>query len=357
MTNSKSTVVEFYTIIYNADSSFQRLNRVIRKYNYEIDQILLPEFEKAFRPLFNLEAYDENKHRQNAVVSCNNTRGELVNFAITEEFYQILVAYYGKNNQFFRSGHVTVLKTKKIFHKDSKSEWLDIGIVIQDIERLKNFTAKLASCLRFARYGSIECHFHFANIVDEQRIIPLKDIKSGHSADKMKNFVDRDNALISALLNIDYKITGYMQFAINSFEESFHIQNLQIRFIHLLNCLEICFHTSHADSSAQVVARYSSLLVSINKREFYSLYTELINLFGLKKKILAGELENGGAFNETEQLNEKIIFIEELSRNVMKKLLYMNIKTKEELFYKLDLKTLPGQFIHNQNGSHLSAEV
>ncbi|MBY0480697.1 MAG: hypothetical protein K2Q21_05025 [Chitinophagaceae bacterium] len=317
------------------------MNSIIQKYDYEIYQIQLSEFEKSFRILFNLEPFDEKKHKQNTCIFCNNKIGAKETCFITEEFYQTLVTHYTENNEFFRSGQVTFIKTKKAFQVDRNTIWFDKGIIDQDLKKLKRFADKLQSCLRFARYDSIECHFYFARILNEQNLIPLIDTKSFRLSNKVQPFVGQDTAMISALLNIDRKINGYTQFAIATFEESFRIQNLQIRFIHLMNCLEMCFNYANNDMPAQIVAKYSSLLISKNKQEFSSVYSELLNLFWLKKRILSGALINEQSFTDVEQLYDKTIFIEDLSRNVIKKLLYMNIKTKEELYNKLDQRRLP----------------
>lgn len=334
----KSNIVEFYSIIYNADKSFRKLNGVLRKFNYEIIQIKISEFEKKFRPVFNLEFYNEKKHTQNVLISYINKFDIAENCLISDEFYQTVTAFYTNKNDFFSSGFVTLIRSKKVFKIDQKSGLIDQGMIDQDLNKLKKFTFKLQSCLRFARYDSIDCHFYFARVIEREHLISLLDIKNCHLPNKVQSFVGRDTAMISALLNIDQKINGYTLFVINFFQESFNIRNIQIRFVHLINCLELCFNFMNTDLTVHSVAGYSSLLVAVNKEEYVTFYSRLISCFSLKKEITSGEYIKDLGLMEFEILYDKTNFVEDLSRKVIKKLLYQNIKTKEDLHLKLKHK-------------------
>lgn len=344
MQNNNQTVVDLYAVIYEADGSFQSLNRIIRKYNYEIELISLDLFEKAFRHLYNLETFDERIHQQQISLLLKTDKGKDKEIFITEEFFATLSAYYSVTNPFFEQGYVMMCTTRKVFPAMRDGAKIDRGIVIQDLEKMKKFTDNLESSLHLARYGYVAFHSHFARINAENNLIPLIDAIDPLGSESQRHFVEKDNALIEALLNIDYRITDYIQLTIKAFEESFHIKNQQVRFIHLINCLEICFSTELQDASITLTARYCAILLAANKREFISLYTEMIQLFTLKKEILVGNVSEKIPYDKNDEFCQKLIFLEETTRNVIKKILYLNSKSKEELFYKLDLKTLPGEF-------------
>jgi hypothetical protein len=342
--NNNQTVVDLYAVIYEANCSFQSLNRIIRKYNYEIELIPLDQFEKAFRQLYNLETFDESIHQQQISLWLKTDKGPDKEIFISEEFFATLSAYYSVTNPFFEQGYVMMCATRKVFPMLRDGVKIDRGIVIQDLEKMKKFTDNLASSLHLARYGFVAFHSHFARIQSENSLIHLMDAIDPLCLDSQRHFVEKDNALIEALMNIDYRITDYMQLTIKAFEESFHIKNQQVKFLHLIQCLEICFSTELQDASITLTARYSAILLAANKREFISMYTEMIDLFALKKDILVGNVTEKVPYDKNDQFSQKLLFLEETTRNVIKKILYLNCKSKEELFYKLDLKTLPGEF-------------
>lgn len=344
MQNNNAAVVDLYAIIFEANSSFQSLNRIIRKYNYEIELIPLDLFEKGFRHLYNLETFDERIHQQKVSLWLKADKGQDKEIFISEEFFATLSAYYSVSNPFFEQGYVMMCSLRKIFPGMHNGTKIDRGIVIQDLEKMKKFTDNLESSLHLARYGFVRFHSHFARIQAENCIIPLIDSTHSLATDCQRQFVEKDNALIEALLNIDYRITDYIQLTIRAFEESFHIKNLQVKFLHLINCLEIFFSTELQDASITLTARYCAILLAANKKEFISLYSEMIQLFALKKEILAGNIIEKMPMDKNDPLSQKLVFLEETTRNVIKKILYLNSKSKEELFYKLDLKTLPGEF-------------
>lgn len=342
--NNNQTVVDLYAVIYEANSSFQSLNRIIRKYNYEIELISLDLFERAYRHLYNLETFDKSIHQQNNSLWLKTDKGPEKEIFISEEFFATLSAYYSVSNPFFEQGYVMMCTTRKVFPPIRDGAKMDRGIVIQDLEKMKKFTDNLESSLHLARYGYVAFHSHFARIHAENCLIPLMDTIDPSGPESQRHFVEKDNALIEALLNLDYRITDYIQLTIKAFEESFHIKNQQVKFLHLINCLDICFSTELQDASITLTARYCAILLAASKREFISLYTEMIQLFALKKEILAGNITEKVPFDKNDPLCQKLIFLEETTRNVIKKILYLNSKSKEELFYKLDLKTLPGEF-------------
>lgn len=343
-TNAQPIVVELYSVLANVDTGFQRLNRVIRKNHYEIEIIPVSDFEKEFRHLFQLEPFDPNRHRQNAVVTFSQADGRTGSFCITEEFCQLLPKVFQLNSPFCTNGNFTLLKTKKLFQRPSGRQYPDPGIIQQSLEHFKKYTDQLTACLRLARYGSVRFDFHFARIAEQKKIFPFFSLNQGNDGAEPKTgtFMERDNALVAALMDTGNRDSGYLRVNMNYFNESFHIHHPQIRFLHLLRCLENCFGMNDTGSLAPFVARYSSILVAINKREFFSIYSELMGFFELKKKILSGEVIMETADSYALSFRENLRFLEEIVRNIIKKLLYMNIKSKEELFYKLDLKTLPG---------------
>lgn len=344
MQNNNATVVDLYAVIYEANGSFQSLNRTIRKFNYEIELISLDLFERAFRQIYNLKTFDERIHPQHIPLRLKTEKNTDKEIFISEEFFATLSAYYSAENPFFDQGYVMMVTTRKVFPRTPDGGTMDTGIVIQDLEKMKKFTGKLESSLHFARYGQIEFHSHFAKIISENRIIPLIGAIHPLGTEKQLHFIEKDNALIEALLTIDYRISDYVQLTIRAFEESFHIKNQQVKFIHLINCLEICFSTSLSETSITLIARYCAILLAANKREFISLYAEMIQLFELKKEVLTGTLPEKVPTDKPDEFYQKLLFLEETTRNVIKKVLYLNSKSKEELFYKLDLKTLPGEF-------------
>lgn len=344
MQNNNQTVVDLYAIIHEADSSFQVLSRITRKSNYEIELFPLDLFERYFRQLYNLKRFDERIHPQQVPVRLKTEKKPDKEIFISEEFLATLCAYYSPKNIILEQGYIMLCAGRKIFPGAGDFAEIDRGIIIQDLEKMKRFTDKLESSLHLARYGYVSFHSHFARIHTDNRIISLIDTSSPLRTEKQNHFVQKDNALIEALLTIDCRIPDYIQLTIKAFEESFHIRHQQVKFLHLINCLEICFSTDFADFSIAQTARYCALLLASNKREYLNLYTEMIRLFTLKKDILKGSLTELIPVDIHKRFCQQLSFLEETTRNVIKKVLYLNSKSREELFYKLDLKTLPGHF-------------
>ncbi|MFL9482694.1 hypothetical protein ACI6Q2_07925 [Chitinophagaceae bacterium LWZ2-11] len=341
MKTPKLVAVELYAVIKNGNYSFLKMNRIIRQYNYEIDTLALDKFERKYRELFGLNAFTDEAQNYPIPLIEQNGQSSFIN--ITEEFYHALSLNYPGSKTLLETGYITFLKRKRSLLMQKESDRVNAGIVIQDIEKLGHFTERLESCLRLTRYDAFVFDLYFAYIPKEKKVLPFRpnDYPGTVNDDDME-FIAKDNYLINVLLNNDKKLSDYISLALQNFEESFHIRNHKLRFVQLLVCLDICFSNTLHEPAEHILARHTSILLAGNKTEFQKCYNEVIELFNLKKDILYGHVSNPIESSEKkDELHKIIVRTENLIRNILKKIIRMNVPTKEKLFYELNVKALP----------------
>lgn len=328
----KTSDIEFYAIIYNGNYSFLKMNRVIRHYKFKIGLMPLDEYERKYRELYNLGAYTNQV--QNYALPLRDKRGNVSLIYITKEFFDTLSFDADSNNSVFENGYVIYLKSTSSLFLEQKNDKVDVGIVFQQIEKFKKFTTHLEHCLRLTRYGTFQFNTHFAFVPNEQKLLPGRKHQNIHLTNKAAiDFVEKDNHLLSFLLNIDNKVSDFLKLALQSFDESFYIKNDKVRFVQLMFCLEVCFKIPSNEPVGHTIARCTSILLSFTKTQFLSLYSEVNALYHIKTCIVNGEIFSEGDENEIAlQLNNFISRLEDITRCILQKLIRLNIKSKDELF-------------------------
>lgn len=340
MKKTKTRHIEFIYVIHKGDYSFLRINKVIKRYKYKLDIMPLDEFERMYRELFNLSTY--TNQLQDYPVTMYNKTGEASTIYVSSDFYKKVLYPYDNRNSFYKNGYVIYLKTSKTIFLERGADKVDMEVVLQFADNLKKTAEKIEYCLRLIRYGFFEFDTCFAYIRQEQKVMPLRIQQETQTLNQESiAYFEKDNYLLAILLKAESNVSEYINVALQSFDQSFRINNSKIRFIQLILCLEICLNNFFYEPTSHIIARHTSVLLSNNKEEIKKIYDEIIEFYNIKKHILNGcEYYYKNDFGPHDFLRLKIIELENISRDILKKLIRMNIKDKEQLMYELNLKAL-----------------
>ncbi|MFC4230405.1 hypothetical protein ACFOW1_00780 [Parasediminibacterium paludis] len=336
MKKIKATHIEIIYVVHQADSSFLKMNPVLKRYHFELQTLPINEFERLYGEAFNLGPIKDRCQNMPITIPQYKNDDERT-FYISKEFYQKMMYHYGVSCNFFETGYVVFLKAAKTSFVESASDFLTVLLFAEDLNKK---IIKLEYYLRLIRYGFFEFDTSFAHIVQTAKIIPLKLNPSFTPATINKiPYQEKDNNLLSALLRAESGIAEYINIALQSFDQTLHIENIKIRFVQLMQCLEMCLNNFIYESTSQIIAQHTSILLSRDKEQRNTIYNEVIEFYEIKKNILIG---NSASYNNNISfqniLKTKVETLENMSRDILKKLIRLNIKEKEQFMYELSLK-------------------
>lgn len=325
-------------MLLNADFSLQKMNRTLLRYHFEIAVLPLDEAEQKFREVFGLSAFDDQP--QDTLIPLRRPATEPSNIYISREFYERIRLERTDGTHLLAHGYLVCLKKSKAWdpgvHEQSNGSFL-----VAEMEAVRQFSERLENSLRLNRHGFIVFGELFAYLPGEKKLI-----RSGILPCRAKvparryEFAEKDNYALKILLEIEYKIADYIGLAVQTFHGSYHIDNVRLRYLQLILALELCFSKS-SEASTDTICRYASILLARDKSQFLLLYDEIRALCLLRNDIMHGHPPEA-PFNSMyeEQLNTKTERLEELTRDVLKKMIKINSPQKENLINELKYKRL-----------------
>ncbi len=339
MKKIKAKHIELIYIVHAADSSFLKMNAVIRRYHLELHALQLDEFERLYGEAFNLGPLHERQQNLSITVSTYKNN-EAITIYISTEFYQKIMYTYGAGCRFLETGYVVFLKAARTAFVEPTSS--NLQMVLQLAEALHKKVNKLEHCLRLIRYGFFEFDTAFAYLVHEAKIISLRLNPSVTPTITTElAYQENDNHLLAILLRVEQVVAEYISNALQTFDLSLHIQNGKIRFLQLMLCLEMCLNNFFNEPTSHTIAQNTSILLSKDKNDIKKHYNEVIAFYDIKKNILNGkQLNPNHSSNASEALKRNITMLENMSRDILKKLIKLNIKDKEQFMYELSLKAM-----------------
>jgi hypothetical protein len=217
---------------------------------------------------------------------------------------------------------------------------MDERLLIREMDEVRHFTRRLANSLRLNRQGSVAFGELFTYVPSDKRVIRsnfpvLAEAGAGCITETPYSFMEKDNYALKVLLDIEDKLSGYIELAVQAFLSSFQVNNIRLRYLQLLLSMELCFNRS-AEDPAEAICRYASILLAHDKSQFLSLYDEIRSLYGARNCIMLGD----GAGDGSAEWNQRASRLEELTREVLKKMVRLNPQKRENLIEDLRYKRL-----------------
>lgn len=339
MSKSRRVIAEFYALLLHADHSFLKMNKTLFRFHYEVAILTLDKAEQKFREVFGLAAY--NGQVQDTPVQLRAPVGETGNtIYISQEFHERIRLERADSAYLLANGYLVYLKKRRAWSPDL-SYAIDDRFLLPEMDAVRQFALRLENSLRLNRHGFIVFGDFFAYIPAENRIVRTgaSPLLTTENISRYE-FIEKDNYALKIWLGIEHKIADDIDLAIQSFLASFRVQNARLRYLQLLMTLEVCFNKC-SGPSADAICRYASILLAHDKSEFLVLYDEVMDLWRLRNNIMQGRsagepIDNMG----DKQLNIKANRLEELVRNVLKKLVKIKPRKRENLIEELKYKRL-----------------
>lgn len=334
MIKSGRIVTELYSIIVSGNYTFLKIRRAIWPFKYQVGIFFLDEFEKKFRTLYNLPPFSNQVQDQR--IHFVDPKGNDSSVYVTAEFYQRLSNEYKYGEFILAKGYIVFIRKNKIWDAEKTPSTFDQELVLE-MESMKSFAKRLEKSLMLTKHGNIVIGDVFAYVPNENKIIRSELLAQTNAFMNDKFiFEERDNYALKIFLNLDNKISYSVDLAIQSFIESFHIQNAKLRYLNMLLSLELCFNKS-SEESFEIICRYASSLLAKNDNEFQILLEETTNFYNLKNKIIEGNIMRDLITeSEINIIRRTMTRLEDVLRQVIKKLVRFNHKEREKFIEELE---------------------
>ena len=335
MLKSKRAVSEIYVFLLYADHSLLKMGRTLFRYRYEIGALPLDQAEVQFREVFGLPRYEGQA--QDMPLQYTSEKGETRRIFVTQQFYERIHLERVDAGLLLTRGYLVYLKKSKAWDPALYPE-IDDRQLIPEMDEVRRFTLRLANSLRLNRPGSFAFGELFSWLPADKRVIrsncpPLAETAVSATPDCPYSFLDKDNYALKVLLDIEDKLSGYIELAVQAFLSSFQVKNIRLRYLQLLLSMELCFNRSSEDP-AEAICRYASILLAHDKSQFLTLYDEIRSLYSARTNIMHGDGNGNG------DLHKLAPRLEELTREVLKKMVRLNPQKRENLIEDLRYKRL-----------------
>ncbi len=332
-----------YGIINNVDRSILKLNKFLEPYGYTFEAVSLHDLELKFSEVFGISRHFQPN--QMIVKSITQTLDKQPN-TISELFDEALKKYFTLNQYSNRSKQeppdheVYLLKVIKSTYTVEEESYTLIGESATAESRLVLFTQQLLRKLRLFKKGQIDFQGYFSIFKDNRRVISLyKTINKPIYSSTKYTITNGDLSSLSKLLNDDLKIPNWLGLGIESFELAYETTEKKVRFVLLMIALESIFNRSNNTPIRHVIARHTALLITESKKEFDEIFRETKSLYDTRCNIVHGISKQKELARLKEKLPDHLVKLEELTRKVILKCLWLkNIQDKEKLFDYLNKK-------------------
>lgn len=306
-----------YGILRNVDESILLLNDLIKKEGFSFVKLTVPDLYRDFSKLFN-----------HVYLPRLNVQVKIGDELVDSEFFKMLTS-----NQYLLINHedfyVIFLKCNSILQYDDRDSSPQLSF--KNYNKTKDFLENLVLKLRLIKSGNIGIVGYFSIEMPSKTVI-MKGIDSSWKQQyQISLHIDsNDISTIQSMLPKRTPTFEYFDLALKSFELSYSISNLSLRFISLITSLECLFNLGK-DQIAHTISRHTALFISTTREEFKSNYYKIKKLYSRRNDIVHGNITK-----------DKIKFsdvslLEEFVRTSLREISLLN-KDKKDLFDFLNIK-------------------
>lgn len=300
-----------YSIINNVTESLLELNPLLINHGHELIKISLEEFENSYS-----ELVPHTKSKTNFICYSKNNH-------VSESFWRAmqLSKVIGFNEQ--RNGFVILLRNIDIVTPSIEENPVDhLNKAFNDTQ---NFTFQLIRQLRLFKAGDVSSCISFIK-GNQNNILTYK--MSGSSASSEMYVLTQSEVKSFAFRINKTKFHDYIEMALNNFELSYSDIYIKLRYIILIQCLELLFNKGGSNIS-HVISRHLALVVSNSKEDFEVNYCNIKALYQKRNEIVHG----GTKSINTEDFYHASRYV----RSAILGCIELN-KSKEDLFNYLNYK-------------------
>jgi len=345
-------IIENYYHIQGLDESVLCLNPLIKEEGLEFIKFSFLEFQNKFHKYF-LSEFDELSESTTSV-SFNDKEiysGVSMTFESIIHHSSLICSF-----ELEGSGYLILLKDIIVINSDiNEIEEVEIESEIDEDDYFdyeKYLTPKIKSLinkLRIFKKGHLKLISCFT-IYRSNEFIRLTESYNIPVSYDFKNYRYRidleDLDFISSHIQKELSIPPLLELAFDSFNESYNIDHLKLKYVTLIIALESIFNRSGQDPIQHIISRHVSLLLSSTREEFETISKNVKELYNIRSIIVHGKTE-GGELKKIEKLQPYLDRLEDVVRDVLKKLIWMydfeeKQPTKDSLFSYLNAKGFEG---------------
>lgn len=314
-------MVETYAILNNTNDSILKLNPYLKTQGYEFVKIGLQEVEEKFSDLF----YLPRKYSETGKIKIGDQ-------IISKEFYIAFNSSHLFNWETKHSGSLILLKNLEKFEQKADKGILKLDLAQSIIIQTSSFCDILIRKLRLFKNGDIEnvLVFHKEESLNQIYLRISKPLGKSHN---YKVYQIEDNEIEDLLTHLNNEIeeNPLINLSLKNFELSYQIEDVKVKFVTLMTCLETLFNRGN-DQISHIVSRHLSIIISQDEAAFYANYKKIKSLYTLRSKIV-----HGTQLKPKDKIVEGVELLQDLVR---KAILYCHSldKTQNELFDFLNSK-------------------
>ena len=165
---------------------------------------------------------------------------------------------------------------------------------------------------------------------DDLGCIPISHSYSSKNVNYKKYFFDDDDVKVFERLRKSFaERPPYLNLALESFFESYNIENGKLRFVMLMVCLESIFIISENDKIGETIAKFGSLLTTTNQKKCDKKKNRIQEiLYDLRSRIVHGDVANKSKIKikkydrRIKCIGIYILVLEEIVRGVFKGIIF-----------------------------------
>lgn len=316
-------MVETYAILNNTNDSILKLNPFLKTKGYEFIKIGLQELEEKFSDLF----YLPRKYSETGKIKIGDQ-------IISKEFYIAFNSSPLFNWETKHSGSLILLKNLEKFKFEQKAEKgiLKLDLAQSIVFQTSSFCDILIRKLRLFKNGDIENVLVFHK-EESQNQIYLRISKPLGKDHNYKVYQIEDNEIEDLLTHLSKEIeeSPLIKLSLKNFELSYQIEDVKVKFVTLMTCLETLFNRGN-DQISHIVSRHLSLIISQDEATFCVNYKKMKSLYTLRSKIV-----HGTQLKPKDKIVEEVELLQDLVRKAISYCHSLN-KTQDELFDFLNSK-------------------
>jgi hypothetical protein len=338
---------ETYGILSNVDFTIMKLNPLIKKDGYKFVSISLHDLELKFSEVFNISRHF--KPKQGIIKSIQKTVDGELN-TISEQFDEALKQYFALRQysnealQLPPDHEVYLLKRIDSTFTEQGDNYIFTGGSSSAEIKLTSYVKNLIRKLRLHKKGQINFEGYFSIFKKDRRVISKHKTPNQPIHSELNYSIsDDDIEELTKLLDKDIDIPELLKLAIESFELAFETSDRKIRFVLFMIALESIFNKSSSDPIMHILSRHTSLLLSKDRDEFDTVFQQVKHLYNTRSYIVHGTTDKNRIKKLEANLNDHLKELEQLTRQVILKCLWLNdITDKNTLFDYLNKRGFEG---------------
>jgi hypothetical protein len=336
MDRSKTAQLGLYAILVNGDYSTLKFNKSLLAFRYRIDIVPLDEFERRYGGIFEVEATPE----QDVSLQYTDSKKQVRTISISSHFEKNIREKHQQYIPLLEKGYAVLLKTFKTLRTDKKG-WNDPDKIREYLLEAYEFCRNFRTCLKLTVGDHFNLGDFFGSVVGSAKVIkyrePAREVRLHPFPDAE---VEKEREVLQEFRQSLHPKADYLELAISIYLGSLVVESPKLRFIQLLHCLESCLNTSVPDPAAHITARHAAALIAPDKSAFRLYYLEMVELYKIRNELIYGDLSGTARLTLLEkEVENKLDTLDKMIREVLKKLIRLNYRKKDQLIEELELLT------------------